>query len=421
MSLTITPETAREIAGPEWLSDRRVAAAGRYVQRVVPGSDAEEWRYSRIGDLDVDRYEFEPTPADSALPELLLAARDQFVARAATVLVLNGRVASVHVDPELVSRGLRVGRLVETGTEPSVLGSVADPDDYFVTLDDATADPIVVDVPRGLVVDRPIVIAHWIDRPDSLVPTRLIVLAGENSQSTVVEILGSDDVESLAVPVTEIDIAPAARLRHLSIQRFGRRVNQIGRSSARVAQAGTLELGHVALGGDYARMRFDCSLDGRGATGDLTALYLGGDDQMHDLRTFQRHGAPDTTSKLTFKGAVAGASHAVYTGMIRITPEGRGSNADQSNRIIKLSPDAMAESVPNLEIEHNDVRCSHASTIGPIDEDQRFYLESRGVPPEAAERLVVNGFFAEVIDGLGVPELSDSIRLAVATKVRDGR
>ena len=107
--------------------------------------------------------------------------------------------------------------------------------------------------------------------------------------------------------------------------------------------------------------------------------------------------------------------------MIRITPEGRGSNADQSNRIIKLSADAVAESVPNLEIEHNDVRCSHASTVGPIDEDQRFYLESRGVPPEAAERLVVNGFFAEVIDGLGVPELSDSIRLAVATKVRDGR
>ena len=419
--MTITPESAARLAGPDWLVDRRTAAAGRYAGSPLPTVEAEEWRYSRIGDLDVARYGFDDAADGSAIPEGALAARDQLGSRAATLLIRNGRVVALDVDPELVAEGLRVGRLAETGTDPAALGALADGDDHFVTLTDAIADPVVIEVPRNLVVDRPIVIVHWIDRDDALVPARVVVVAGENSQATVVELSGSDDVDALAVPVTEIDVAPAARLRHLSVQRLGPRVNQIGRSSARVAQSATLDLGHVALGGDYARMRFDCSLDGRGATGNLTALYLGGDAQMHDLRTFQRHGAPDTTSHLTFKGAVAGTSHAVYTGMIRITPEGRGSNADQSNRIIKLSADAVAESVPNLEIEHNDVRCSHASTVGPIDEDQRFYLESRGVPPEAAERLVVNGFFAEVIDGLGVPELSDSIRLAVATKVRDGR
>ena len=107
-------------------------------------------------------------------------------------------------------------------------------------------------------------------------------------------------------------------------------------------------------------------------------------------------GAPDTTSDLLFKGAVGGRSRSVYTGLIRVEKEARGTNAFQTNRNLKLSDDAWAESVPNLEIENNDVRCSHASTVGPVDEEQRFYLESRGVPPEVADRLIVAGFFDEV-------------------------
>ncbi len=422
MSPVVTPETARELGGPDWLLDRRIAAAARFATSELPSTAAEEWRYSRIAEIDFDAYRPVDQSAEAAaLPEGLLVERDALVARAATVLIRNGRVVAVDVDPELAAKGLRVGRLLETGTDVARLGSIVSADDHFVTLNDASADPVSVEIPGGLVIDRPIVIAHWIDRDAALVPSRVLVVAGENSQATVVELLGSDEVDAMTVPVTEIDVAQAARLRHLSIQRLATSVHQIGRTSARVGQSGTLELGHVALGGDYARMRFDCLLEGRGATGDITALYLGGGDQMHDLRTYQRHAAADTTSDLVFKGAVAGSSHAVYTGMIHITPEGRGSNANQSNRIINLSPDAWAESVPNLEIEHNDVKCSHASTVGPIDEEQRFYLESRGVPPEATERLVVNGFFGEVIDGLGVADLAPSIRLAVATKIRDGR
>ena len=175
--------------------------------------------------------------------------------------------------------------------------------------------------------------------------------------------------------------------------------------------------GEMFNGGNYARMRFDCELVGRGASGSVSALYAGNGTQMHDLRTYQKHLAPDTTSDLVFKGAIDDESHAVYTGMIRISPDGRGTNATQSNRIIKLSPDAWAESVPNLEIEQNDVKCAHASTVGPIDEDQRFYLESRGIPPEVGERLVVNGFFAEVIDSLPVPSLAARLKAAVENKI----
>ena len=120
---------------------------------------------------------------------------------------------------------------------------------------------------------------------------------------------------------------------------------------------------------------------GRGATGDLLAVYFGEGDQTLDFRTFQDHDAPDTTSNLLFKGAVGGHSRSVYTGLIQVEKEARGTNAFQTNRNLKLSDHAWAESVPNLEIENNDVHCSHASTVGPVDEEQRFYLESRGVPP----------------------------------------
>ena len=199
-------------------------------------------------------------------------------------------------------------------------------------------------------------------------------------------------------------------------------MHQIARVVGTVGQEATLRIGHAALGGDYARMRFDCRLEGRGATGDLAALYFGDGDQMHDLRTYQQHLAPDTTSDLLFKGALDDRAHAVYTGLIRIGTNGRGSKATQTNRIVKLSPDAWAESVPNLEIDHNDVKCSHASAVGPIDADQRFYLESRGVPPEAAERLVVNGFFEEVLDtfavsGSGVAPVIQHLRGLIVAKL----
>jgi Fe-S cluster assembly protein SufD len=174
----------------------------------------------------------------------------------------------------------------------------------------------------------------------------------------------------------------------------------------------------VALGGDYSRLRTDCRLDGRGATGTLLAAYFGEGDQTLDFRTFQDHRAPDTTSDLLFKGAVGGRSRSIYTGLITVRPDARGTNAFQTNRNLKLSDAAWAESVPNLEIQNNDVHCSHASTVGPIDDDQRFYLESRGVPPDVAERLVVAGFFADVLDRMPAPgSVLAAIRSAVDARL----
>ncbi len=138
---------------------------------------------------------------------------------------------------------------------------------------------------------------------------------------------------------------------------------------------------------------------------------------MHDFRTLQDHAAPKTTSDLLFKGAVEGRARSVYSGLIRVRKEAPGTSAFQTNRNLKLSDAAWADSVPNLEIDTNDVRCSHASTVGPIDAEQRFYLESRGVPPDRAEELIVNGFFSEVLERLPVKAMVEPLRAHVAAKL----
>ena len=173
----------------------------------------------------------------------------------------------------------------------------------------------------------------------------------------------------------------------------------------------------VALGGAYARLRSESLLAGSGAESDLTAVYFGDGDQMLDFRTLQDHDAPNTRSDLLFKGAVEDTAQSVYSGLIRIRRDAQKSVAFQTNRNLVLTEGAEAKSVPNLEIEADDVKCSHASTVGPVDDDQLYYLATRGVPPEEAERLIVLGFFDDVFDRLPVPSLVAPLRRSVIEKI----
>ncbi len=173
----------------------------------------------------------------------------------------------------------------------------------------------------------------------------------------------------------------------------------------------------VALGGEYARVRTDPCPGGPGGDSELLAAYFGAGDQMHDLRTVQLHAAPRTRLQPLFKGAVANSAHSVYSGLIRVEKGAKGTNAFQTNRNLVLSEGAQADSVPNLEIEDNDVRCSHASAVGPIDESQLFYLESRGVPTASAElvdRPRVPGRRAGAFPARG---MRAGLRQAVAAKL----
>ena len=412
---------AAGLAGPDWLRRRRSSAADAASEMAFPSTDSEEWRYSRVGDVDLADYSLiaqtgaglgsESLNLPPAIPEFL----SKLGPLAGSVVVYNGRVFATTLNESLVQQGVVLGSAadcVAAEGAAEALGAVMhEAPDLFGAYNDAFSDdPVLLDVPRNLVIELPIAVVFYVDVADSISFPRLSVRGGENSQFSFIEASLSADVSALVAPVTEVVVGNAARVRHSALQDVGPNVYQIGSFLAEVGQDATLDAALAAIGGSYARLRMDCRLVGRGATGNLSSVYFGDGDQMLDLRTYQEHRAPDTTSHLLFKGAVAEESHSVYTGLIRIKPDARGSNAYQTNRNLKLSDSAWAESVPNLEIENNDVHCSHASTVGPVDEEQRFYVESRGVPSKVAERLIVAGFFDEVLNSFAVPALASTAR-----------
>ena len=397
---------------------RRLAAAERFVAGSLPDPSEEIWRYSRIGELDLDAYRPALEAATSGgVPAVEPEGTGE---RAALVVVHNGRVARIEIDPAMAAKGLVVADVADLPDGDDLLGRNLSATDAFTELNSAfLPGATVVRIPRGLVVDRPIVVVHHLDGDGLASFARTIVLAGENSDATVVEHQSSSDVSAFSGPVVELDVADAARLRYLNVQDLGTSVFQVAYQASRVGRDATLQSSVVALGGDYARVRTDSKLDGQGGTSYLTAVYFADGSRMHDFRTIQDHAAPKTTSDLLFKGAVSDNARSVYSGLIRVRKEARGTNAYQTNRNLVLSEGAGAESVPNLEIETNDVVCSHASAVGPIDDEQRYYLESRGIPPEVAERLIVLGFFGEVLDRLPLSEAITGLRASLVRRLAE--
>ncbi|TFH13525.1 MAG: Fe-S cluster assembly protein SufD [Acidimicrobiales bacterium] len=304
-------------------------------------------------------------------------------------------------------------------TEPELFAD--ETPDVFAELNRAFMSPVVIRVPAGKVVVNPIVVTHHIAGDGIAVFPRLVIDAGADSEVTVVERFvaadGADDDRALVVPVLQVHAAQAARVKYLAINEVGINTWQIGNQQAVGDRDSSTLLATVTLGGDYVRARTEARLSGKGGSTKQVALYFAGGTQMHDFRTIQDHDAPNTSSDLLFKGAVQDHASSVYTGLIKIRKHANGTTAFQTNRNLTLSEGAWAESVPNLDIETNDVKCSHASTVGPIDEDQRFYLESRGVRPEVAERLVVLGFFEEVISQLPAGSIADDLRVRVSNKL----
>jgi Fe-S cluster assembly protein SufD len=372
-----TPDQARALGGP--FAPERVAAAERAVAMPWPAATEEIWRHSRIGELDLGRF------AAGKLETHVEAGE------------AGGFVAT---DERAIER------------LPQVVDGAAP--DVFAELNAAFCSPVVVTIPPRTVVQQPIVVDHHIVGGATF--PRLVVEVGEDAEVTIVDRYASTDDDLLTVPVVQLRAGPAATVKYLSVNDLSHRAWQIGHLQAWGEGDSSVTLGTVALGGHYARLRTEARITGRGGTTKQLALYFADDEQMHDFRTIQDHAAPNSTSDLLFKGAVQDSSASVYTGLIRIRPDASASVAFQTNRNLTLGPDAWAKSVPNLEIETNDVRCSHASTVGPIDEEQRFYIESRGVPTAVAERLIVLGFFDEVLGQLPVPALTAELRRRVAMK-----
>lgn len=359
-----------------------MSAANSTAEVVLPSAEQEVWRYSRIAELDLAAF----TPA-----------------------VVNTTVTGIEaLAPAAASI---VDELVTSMT----------PHDVFDELNATFNQTVAISVPGGKVLRDPIIVTHHIEGNGVALYPRLLIHGGADSEFTVVERFeSSDDAFALLVPRLVVHASQAARVSYLGVNLLGSRVWQLAHQQATGERDSNTLLATVALGGDYARVRTDARVVGQGATTKQIALYYADGTQMHDFRTLQDHIAPRTNSDLLFKGAVQDTAKSVYTGLIRIREEAKGSVAFQTNRNLTLSAGAWAESVPNLDIKTNDVKCSHASSVGPIDEDQRFYLESRGIPPEVAQRLVVLGFFDDVLGMLPVGDMRADLRARVERKLVGG-
>jgi Fe-S cluster assembly protein SufD len=388
------------------------------------------WRYSRIDDLDLDRFRPAPVPAGSpagdpggALSQTAAAGWAGAVSRRAGLLVVrDGVVVAREISESARRQGVFAGSVLEAEGAPDLLGAVRAPDPFVELATAFMVDAAAVVVPPRAVLEEPIVIVHLVgpardSEPGNRAPAsfpRTVVRVGRSAEASVVELVVSEAGLTLAIPVVDLEAGDDARLSYVVVQDLERAAWQLGYQSSRVGRDASLASFSLALGGGYARLRTDSRLSGQGGTTNLLAAYFGDGDQVLDFRTMQDHDAPKTTSDLVFKGAVADEARSVYSGLIRVRRGAVGTNAFQTNRNLVLSEGARAHSVPNLDIAENDVRCSHASAVGPIDPDQRYYLESRGIPQEVADRLIVLGFFDDILERAPVAGVRPRLRAAVA-------
>ena len=419
---------SKSLPGPEWLADRRSVFAEKMRDVKFPTTEEELWRYTDINNFNIDDYRA-LTSDELGLPGEQKSPGGGVVAaeageHSALVIVRDGRVVHHTLDEELFAKGVVVTGIAEATGEIqtrilNTLGTVAgETADAFVTLNDAMlAGGAYIYVPKSVTVPKPIVIVHWCEGENVAVFDRTLVQVDQNASVSIIERFETSNQKILLSSVTECIVGQNSHVKFLTTQEDGKNTTHIGVHRSHVYRDGSFESSTVSLGGKYARLRGEVSLLEQGANSDVMAVYYGDHEQLLDFRTLQDHRAENTTSNLLFKGAVEDNARSVYSGMIHLREEAQRSQAYQTNRNLVLDHGAHAESIPNLMIEANDVKCSHGSTVGPIDEEQMYYLATRGVSPEDAEKLIVLGFFEDVFTRLSIPALIEPLRRSVNEKL----
>ena len=254
-------------------------------------------------------------------------------------------------------------------------------------------------VPDGVVIEEPILRQHFSHEGGTTVLPHTVIVAGRNSRFYYLdEYIGEEDGAGYRSGSAEIFVGEGADVGYVSIQKWGRDAVHLADQRARIERDARLRLFNVTLGGRFSKTRVEASLVGPGSSAELKGIYFASGKQFFDFHTLQDHQVGNTTSDLLFKGALQDTAHAVYAGLIRIEKGAARSDAYQANRNLVLSEHAKATSIPMLEIDNNDVRCTHGATVGPVDPMSMFYLQSRGIPEAMAKRMIVQGFFGEVLE-----------------------
>ncbi|MGE5274477.1 MAG: Fe-S cluster assembly protein SufD [Verrucomicrobiota bacterium] len=383
----------------------RAEAAERYRGLPLPDTTQEAWRFTDLTGFDPDQYAADAAAsAANGTPMLDIDV-------AAFARVTEGGI-SIERAPD--------GVTFEPLVDDARLGTLVGADDKFTAHNAASwAHGLLVRVPKGVELDQPLYVRIANSRPDGSLFWRLLVVAEEGSRFSLIEEYASAGPELAAYSnaAVELFVEQGAKLEYVSLQNLSRGTWHFATHHARVERNAELDWVAGGFGSKKGKTRIQNDLAGQGATSRVTGAYFADGDQHLDYDTFQEHMAPHTTSDFAFKGALRDQARTVWRGMIRVEHEAQKTNAYQENRNLLLSDQAHADSIPGLEILANDVRCTHGATLGQVDREQLFYLMSRGLSRSEAERLIVRGFFQDVLDRIELEPVREALADALEARI----
>jgi Fe-S cluster assembly protein SufD len=385
----------------------------------VPSQETEEWRYTDLSDFALDfvphapgHGEGAPSPADAGL--------------AASILQHNSSVVMTTSGQDLGSRGvvfcdldLAAEKYPEL-VDPHLHSLVPTDRTMFTALHGAfRTGGTFLYVPADVAVEMPLQTVTYLDADGAAVFPHTLLIAERGAEVTFIDRYVSPDLErGLSDAVTEIVVGDGAHVRYASIQEWGDGVTHLSVQRTRLGRDADFRSLAVGFGASLARAEVEAVLAEPGGFSELLGVFFADEEQHFDHRSVQDHMAPNCTSDLLYKGALLDRSRAVYSGWVHVRPDAQKTIAMQTSRNMVLSEHAKADAIPNLEIEANDVRCGHAASVGPVEEETLFYLQSRGIPRDEAERLVVTGFFQEVLDRVTLDEVRTGAELAIQEELR---
>ncbi len=415
---------------PDWFRQQQHEAWDQFEALPFPTRKDQPWRFSSVNLLDLTSFK-----RGAAIPDrdrTAIIERSRMLDRVAGRLVFAGDQL-IHrdvVSDQLRSRGVIFQSLERAITEhadlfrkyfmshPATLGSAK-----FAALHQAlVSSGTFLYVPRGVEIELPIEIFHWLGGENSSVFPHLLLVADELAKVTVIEHFGSlvPQAAGFACGVNDLISGPGAKVTYVCAQTWGDNVRALQINTTTVDHDASAMSLNLHLGGRYSRFESLSRLIGEGARSDLLAVAVATGEQEFDARTLQDHVMPHTSSDLLYKNALDGRARCTFGGLIRVEPHAHFTDAYQKVRNLLLSDDAEANSMPGLEILADNVRCTHGATSGQIEEDEIFYLRSRGIPLPVAQRLIVTGFLDEVIRRLSQPAIAAHLHRLIEEKFSSG-
>ncbi len=405
----------------------RRAAFARFEEQGFPGRRDEEWRHTNIGVVRSTAYQGHQQPTTLTRDQI-----EPFLYRGChNLVVVNGRVAPELSDSLASAGGARVSSLayLDASLRPLVeerIATAAKFDNHpFVALNTALfRDGLVIDLPKEAVVEMPLHVlnlsAHASPDPQASYP-RLLINAEAQSQATIIETYASlDDEPTLTCPVTEAFCAEGAVVRHYKVQKESLSAAHMATLHVEIQRDAQFSSQSISHGGGLVRNDSRAALRGSGSDATLNGLYVVAGDQIVDNHMYVEHEAPNATSHELFKGILSERAQSVFNGRIYVHRSAQKTDAKQTNRNLLLSDRAVANSNPQLEIFADDVRCTHGSTTGHLEEDALFYLRSRGIDADAATSLLTYAFASEFVELVEVEALRDDLQEFLFSRLPGG-